>query len=341
MLHNVRQRLLDDAVDRKLEGRRERPAGAAGAQLNRGSGRPDRLGELFQVGEPRCRSEGGGLWLPVAQQPEHHPQFVLGGSPDHFDRLQRPLDLLRTLRQEPPADAGLDGHHPERVRDDVMQVPGDPYPFLADLLVRPLKLGRALALLLPGQPREIPPPGDNADADKPRGDQRDGSVERLSSNHPSARRERRIQETATERHERRDSGASRGSPAKANGDEVHREAKHAAERQRNGPERILHAARERSDREERQRPAPQQDDRKAGENRYGQAEGRATRDLVRLRRSQHEGHHRAAPLTPPAAIHSRSPSADGTERRNSSIVRSVTPDHLMTVPGRGPPAHRP
>jgi hypothetical protein len=97
-----------------------------------------------------------------------------------------------------------------------------------------------------------------------------------------------------------------------------REAKHAAEWQRSGPERSLHAARERSDREERERPAPQQDDRKAGENRYGKVENRATRDLLRLRRGQHEGHHRATPLTRPTAVHSRLPGTDGTERWNSS-----------------------
>ena len=70
----------------------------------------------------------------LAQQVEHDPQLLLGGSPDLLDRLERTGRLLGPPRHEPPSNPGLDGDDRQSVRDDVVQLLGDAHPLLADLL---------------------------------------------------------------------------------------------------------------------------------------------------------------------------------------------------------------
>lgn len=90
--------------------------------------------QSLEVGEPWLRCEGSGL--PVgAEHPEqasHRRECLTGG---RLDRREV-LGLRGVLRAEAPSyRRGLDGHHADRVGDDVVQLAGDPGP----LLDRPLE----------------------------------------------------------------------------------------------------------------------------------------------------------------------------------------------------------
>src|SRR5580704_4734847 len=124
MPDDVGERLLDHAIERELKGVGELTIGARRSQLDGCPRRPHGVRELFEVSEPRRGRERGSPGFLVAQQPEHDPQLVLGGPPDHLDRLERGARLLGALRHQAPAHPGLDGDHRERVGDDVVQLAG-------------------------------------------------------------------------------------------------------------------------------------------------------------------------------------------------------------------------
>ncbi len=172
MPDDVGERLLDNAVERELKRRGELTIGAGRSQLDGCPGCPHGVRKLFEVGEPRRGRERGGSGFLVAQQPEHDTQLVLGGPPDHLDRFERGARLLGALRHQAPAHPGLDGDHRERVGDDVVQLAGDAYPLLADLLPGALGLGGSLALGLLGQPGHVTPARRHAISDEPPGRER-------------------------------------------------------------------------------------------------------------------------------------------------------------------------
>ena len=107
--------------------------------------RPQALAELAEVVElaqPRRRPHRGRLVvLGRAQGPQRGAQVVEGLAAELLDVLQRPAGLLRVAVEQVRADPGLDVDRDHRVRDDVVDVAGDPQPLLADPAQRLLLAG--------------------------------------------------------------------------------------------------------------------------------------------------------------------------------------------------------
>ena len=123
--------------------------------------------ELLDVDQPGRRRQRGRADPLVAQQREHHPQLVLGGPADRLDRVQRDGGLLRALRHQAAAHAGLNGDNGERVGDHVVQFPRDAHAFLADLLTGTLGLGCVLPLRLLGEAGQVAPARRDGVTDEP------------------------------------------------------------------------------------------------------------------------------------------------------------------------------
>ena len=239
MPDDVGERLLDDPVEGELKRLGELAIGTRCAQLDGRPRSPHGVHELLKVGEARRGRERGGPGFLVAQQPEHDPQLVLGGPPDHLDRFQCGACLLRALGHQAPAHPGLDGDHRERVGDDVVQLAGDAHPLLADLLPGALGLGGSLALGLLGQPGHVTPARRHAVPDKPPGRERQEAHDSPGPERRGPFRCHGIQERRTENRRRGQHRADRQPPRDAHGHGVSRHAEHQAHQQRRGTRRHL------------------------------------------------------------------------------------------------------
>lgn len=129
MLQHVRQSLLDHPVGGERESRRQGARLADDLETDVQPGLPDLRDQLVQPLQARL----GGAGVRIAG-PAEHSQHEL----ELLDRLAAgPLDpeqhvaLPLVLLTEPhPHPAGVQGHHAHIVRDDVVELPGDPGPFL-------------------------------------------------------------------------------------------------------------------------------------------------------------------------------------------------------------------
>ncbi len=129
MLERVGQRLLHDAVGGELERGRERALVAGHEQLDLEaalSGLADQLRQLCKVG---LRREIVGL-LRTAEKAEQAVELEDGLAARVLDRAQHLHRLLRPALQHAAGGAGLDTHHADVVRDDVVQLPRDSHALL-------------------------------------------------------------------------------------------------------------------------------------------------------------------------------------------------------------------
>ena len=115
---------------------RSTPAGsftgvALDGQLDRQPRLAHLLDELGQRPEPRLRRERGDLVL-LAHDPDEPPHLRQRLAPRLLDGHQcLPLAFLLGLEQAPDR-ARLHGHDADRVREDVVELAGDPDPLLGD-----------------------------------------------------------------------------------------------------------------------------------------------------------------------------------------------------------------
>ena len=256
MPDDVGERLLDDPEERELKRRGELTIGARCSQLDGRPRGPHGVHKLLEVDEPGRRRERGGSGILVAQQPEHHPQLVLGGPPDHLDRFERGARRLRALRHQAPAHPGLDGDHRQRVGDDVVQLAGDAHPLLPDLPPGALGLGRSLALRLLGQPGHVTPARRHAVSDKPPRRQRQEALDGSGRERRGPLRHPGVQERRADNRRRCQHRADRQPPRDANGHCVPSHAEHQAHQQRRGTQRHLRGGGGAGQREDRKRPSP-------------------------------------------------------------------------------------
>ena len=125
VLARVRERLLDDPVQRQLDAARQRPRRPLDAQLDRHAGALALGHEVAEVADPRLRREPelGGVAAQHAEEPpelrERLAPGVLHGAQRRHGALGiAPEDLLRGAR--------LHDHDAHRVRDDVVELARDP-----------------------------------------------------------------------------------------------------------------------------------------------------------------------------------------------------------------------
>jgi hypothetical protein len=178
VLERVGQRLLDDPVRREVDAGGHGPSLAEHAHLDRQPGRARAFDQGVELGQRRLRRKRARLALAAVQQAEQAAHLDQRGA-------ARVLDLRGGLRgavgiavDDPPRAAGLDDHHRDAVRDDVVHLARDPPALLGH---RPLRVGlvrllgadRGLVQLL-GEQRA----GAHRAAAQPR-DQHDGAREHV------------------------------------------------------------------------------------------------------------------------------------------------------------------
>jgi hypothetical protein len=121
VLEDVGQCLLDDPVDGHVHRRGQGRATAVDLETHRQARRADALGQRGQLTQARLRGELG-LLVGLAQDDEQAPHLAQRLPPALLDFLQGPRQRLpRGL-----GPGGLQDHHAEMMRDDVVQFAGDP-----------------------------------------------------------------------------------------------------------------------------------------------------------------------------------------------------------------------
>ena len=131
MLDDVGERLLDDAVGGLADAARYRLPGAAGFQPDLDSGVCGAGDELAKVGQSVRRGELRSALRVTqdAEQPAHLAQRAAAGGLDGGQSCGR---LSRTGVRNVVAHTGLDGDQAQAVRHHVVELAGDPQPFLGD-----------------------------------------------------------------------------------------------------------------------------------------------------------------------------------------------------------------
>ena len=132
VLDGVGQRLLHDAVDGELGARAEEAALAADLERHGQARLARALDQLAQPVELGRRGPVGG-GLEHAQEDVHLGERVGAGAADARRGL---LGAPRIGGEDPAGAAGLDDHHADAVRDDVVHLARDPAALLGDRLLR-------------------------------------------------------------------------------------------------------------------------------------------------------------------------------------------------------------
>ena len=102
-------------------------------QLHRKARLPNPVGEDLEVREPRMRPQRQ-LTVLNAKHPQESPHLDQRLPPRRLDGAERlTCRGLLTLEHALPGLC-LHDHHADRVRDDVVQLTGDPGPLLGDCL---------------------------------------------------------------------------------------------------------------------------------------------------------------------------------------------------------------
>ena len=128
---HVGHRLLHDPVGGQVETRRQPSEVTDHPQGGLHTGQPDRLEQLAEPGEPgrRFGLQGVDRRTEHPEQPVHLGQRLPSGA---FDRLQCGTLLNLVWPQQPPHPAGVQRHHADAVRGQVVQLAGDPQPLVGD-----------------------------------------------------------------------------------------------------------------------------------------------------------------------------------------------------------------
>ena len=139
VLEGIGQGFLDDPVGGQLHAGIERPAGPLHRQLDREAGGADFLDEAADALQPGHRLACGivlgrrvGCVGRVAQHAEHpaHVGQCLAARP--VDGFECGTGPFRASIKRGQAGTGLDDDHADVVGDDVVQLAGDPFPFVLD-----------------------------------------------------------------------------------------------------------------------------------------------------------------------------------------------------------------
>ncbi len=165
MLAGVRQGFLHHAVRGQLHAAGQRARGALDLEVDLQAGLPhlrDQVLDLFDVGLGNVLPALRGVTGPQhAEQPPHLRERLPAGA---GDGLQGLLGLVGGRVHDVGGTVGLDDHHRHVVRDDVVQLAGDPGPLGGDgdlglRLAFPLQAGGTLLQLVevgaPG-PQRVP-----------------------------------------------------------------------------------------------------------------------------------------------------------------------------------------
>jgi hypothetical protein len=165
VLEDIRQRLLDHAVERELRARRQQERPPGHGQARRQASRADGRQQVIDVSEGRLRCVLGCVLLAHdAEQAAHLGERGPAGVRDVAHDGHR---LIRILHGRIGGAVGERDHDRKIVRDDVVHLPRDPGPLggRGELrLVVPLALQPIGAV---DKRREIEPPGTNVVADEP------------------------------------------------------------------------------------------------------------------------------------------------------------------------------
>ena len=171
VLEHVRQRLLDDAVDRELDAAGQRLRLADHLQSHRQSGVAVARDQLVELGERRLRAR-----LAPSARARAAARGSAAARPGSARRWSRRGRACRRHvgrgAQHVARAAHADQHHADRVGDDVVQLAGDRRPLLVDgdpgqLLALALGVGRALLELAPVATPRLGVGAEPPDADRP------------------------------------------------------------------------------------------------------------------------------------------------------------------------------
>ena len=159
----VGERLLDDPVGRDVDARRQVARLSLDDEVCVESGIGDLVDQLGQAREARRRGERQ-IALVFTQHAEQAPHLVerpLRGVLDGVEGLER---LVGTIAMDhPTSPAGLDDDQAERMSDHVVELPGDPDPFLGRRTRRcRLLLGLEPDVATLEQPRPVSHPAHQA-----------------------------------------------------------------------------------------------------------------------------------------------------------------------------------
>ena len=94
--------------------------------------------EHREIEKPGSRCDQAALVVVGAKHREELAHLAHRRSRRLLDRGQRLERLSRVFGADQPSRASLDRHHAHRVREDIVQLPGDPQPFLDDCSARSL-----------------------------------------------------------------------------------------------------------------------------------------------------------------------------------------------------------
>ena len=284
VLERVGQGLLDDPVGGELQAGVKGPWRPIHGQFDRETGAADLLDELAESLEARDRRAGvvaasrrPGRVAQHAQHPPHVGQRLATGP---VDGLERRAHALRPPVERGQSGAGLDHDHADMMRDDVVELAGDPLALVLDRAARSLL---ALGLLQPGVlldrrgvlapgPRPVPEGEDDDDREHRLDGPGDGHLGAGLAHDDPEERDR-------DRHGRDD----RDAPGIALGDREERhERPEALVDDLALDERRMEGGRGQRDDEDRDRPPPADDQRERLEQEQREAEGIA---LARVRRA--------------------------------------------------------
>ena len=140
MLDHVRERFLDHAEHRQVESWRQLVGQLADAQIDRQPGRGQPVDQRVQLGQTRLRLELGGRGaarcprvlarrLRRAEQSEKVTELGHRRASARLYGQHRRPGLAGRLGQDLPGRAGLHDHDTDAVRDDVVELAGDPGAF--------------------------------------------------------------------------------------------------------------------------------------------------------------------------------------------------------------------
>jgi hypothetical protein len=184
VLDDVGQRLLDDPEGGKVDpGRHGRPR-PVDPNVDLHTGTPHVVHQRGKVVEAGGRAEGARLGAVAG--PEHAEEathLAQGGAGGGLDGLQGPLGGGGIPGGHHPPRAGMHRHHAHAVGHHVVQLSGDPQPFLGDGPAGQLVLGRLQLAVLRLQLLGVAPAGADSVAEEPRAgdDQRYARVRRTGA----------------------------------------------------------------------------------------------------------------------------------------------------------------
>ena len=152
----VRERLLRDAVGRDIDAGRQRGQVLIQLQLDVEPTVPELADQVVEVGHARGRGEPELVSL-VADDVEQPAGLDEGAASGVGDVAQHPLGLVRVGTHQVLGGGRLHHHRAHRVRDDVVQLAGDPVAFGAHGLTLDQLLTVLDQCLLHRHPQHHPP----------------------------------------------------------------------------------------------------------------------------------------------------------------------------------------